>query len=370
MKNASPFLNFLERTIRNIWQYEKIQRRTKTMCFIVPFLLTLVLLTAHLIFFTACKDVPYVCLFSIVLISAGYGGGRGALFGSCFTFAAIIVYWFLHVHTDVATLFLYVISTLFLTALLHFFLQNQQTQQALLVTSNRANEELIRIEKNHEDFINMAAHELKSPVTVLKAYIQLVCLKMEKQKHYDYPPVMDKMDLQVDKLLNLINDLQDAAKINSESLSMMVSDFSINESIKNCADAVLATNPEAVIEYELTDTDPVIKADRERIEQVISNFIENGLKYSDGKKRIKINSSFHGETVRIAVIDSGLGIPAEKQTQVFERFFRVSSAEVERLPGLGLGLFICREIIKQHRGEIGLISEEGKGSEFWFSLKA
>lgn len=370
MRKAYHFLNFLEGTIRNIWQDEKIQLRTKTMCFAVPALLTSTLVITHFLFFTTYKDVPYVCLFCIVLISASYGGGRCALFASFITFIAAIVYQYLNLRADIVTLFLYLVSSLFLTALLHFFLKHQHAQDALLITSHQTNEELIRLEKNHEDFINMAAHELKSPVTVLKAYIQLISLKMNKQKHYDYPPVMDKMDMQLDKLLNLINDLQDAAKVKSESLSVLVNDFNINESIRNCTDAILAINPEATIEYELAEPDPVVKADQERIEQVITNFIGNGLKYSVREKRLKIKSSFHAGTVKIAVIDSGLGIPVEKQAHVFERFFRVRTPYVNQLPGLGLGLFICKEIIKQHDGEIGLNSEEGKGSEFWFSLKA
>lgn len=222
--------------------------------------------------------------------------------------------------------------------------------------------------KRYEDFVSMAIHELKTPVTVLKAYMQMTLLQLHKEKQYSHIKVMEKMDIQLEKIDHLISDLLGAASGSPESIHCLMNDFSLNETLKDCVDNVKATYPRFTIEARPLGHDLTIRGDRERIEQVINNLISNAVKYSGNERYIKIHSAVKDSRVIIIVIDRGVGIPVEKQRQIFKQFYRVESPSIHKLPGLGLGLFICAEIIKKHNGEIGVHSREGKGSEFWFTL--
>ena len=219
-----------------------------------------------------------------------------------------------------------------------------------------------------EDFVNMAVHELKTPVTVLKAYLQIITAQLNKESNTTYLKTMEKMDIQLDKLLHLISDIQDGIIANSDDIHCLMNDFYINESIRLCYEGVKTTNPNWEIEMEVDDSELLVKGDRDRIEQVLNNLINNAIKYSGEQKYLKIKGSREGDRFIVSVFDNGLGIPLENQTKIFQQFYRVESIASKKQPGLGLGLFICSEIIRKHGGCIGVKSKEGKGSEFWFSL--
>lgn len=223
-------------------------------------------------------------------------------------------------------------------------------------------------QKKYENFVHMAAHELKTPVTVLKAYLQMIIRHLEKDKQASYIAMADKMDVQLNKLLNLISDLQDGVKANSEDIHCLMSDFNINESISSCRDGLQATNPDFKLVVELDETCPLIKGDHNRIEQVVLNLITNAIKYSDSEKYVMIRSIKEDGYVCVSVSDKGKGIPKEQQSKVFDQFYRVNGIQENQPAGLGLGLFICKEIIRKHDGKIGLESAPGLGSEFWFRL--
>jgi len=223
-------------------------------------------------------------------------------------------------------------------------------------------------QKKYDNFVHMAAHELKTPVTVLKAYLQMIIRQLEKDKQTSYIAMADKMDIQLNKLLNLISDLQDGVKANSEDIHCLMTDFNINAAITTCRDGLQATNPDCEIVVELDETLPLIKGDHNRIEQVILNFITNAIKYSENEKYVKIRSALEEGYVCVSVSDRGKGIPEEQQTRVFDQFYRIKGMQKNQPAGLGLGLFICREIIRKHDGKIGVKSAEGLGSEFWFRL--
>ena len=175
---------------------------------------------------------------------------------------------------------------------------------------------------------------------------------------------MVRANKQAVKLTDLVHDLLDVTKLQSGTLELEKSSFFIRDLIHECCEQV----PDDTCELQV-ETSPglVAYADRSRIEQVLNNLINNAIKYSQGRAQVKIEAKDEGKMLKITVSDSGIGIPAEKVPLVFDRFYRVENI-ARNYAGLGLGLYISAAIIKRHLGEIGVKSEVGVGSSFWFTI--
>jgi signal transduction histidine kinase len=230
------------------------------------------------------------------------------------------------------------------------------------------NELLQMREKDHENFVHMATHELKSPVTVLKGYMQMIEAKLIAGKQGEEIQLLSKMDIQLEKLLKRINDLLDLAKVNGGAMQYNLANFDVNAALLHCIEEIKVANPDFLIEYEMMQQSVLVNGDKERIQQVVTNLLNNSIKYSAKEKYVKLTTQLIGKQVVVNIIDHGLGIPVDKQPFVFERFYRANQTQAPDKPGLGLGLFICNEIIKYHQGQMGMISQEGVGSTFWFKL--
>jgi PAS domain S-box-containing protein len=228
-------------------------------------------------------------------------------------------------------------------------------------------EERIEIDKKKDEFISIASHELKTPVTSLKAYTQILQTTFDDDKNEKASAMLGKMDKQIDKLTGLIVDLLDVTKIDKGEMVFDFEKFDVNELISEIAEEMQRTTPKHKIKLELNDCKK-IKGDRNRIGQVIVNFISNAIKYSPGKDKIVVSSKCDDINVIISVKDFGIGIPKTEQSNIFKRFYRVSGKNNYTFPGLGLGLYISSEIIKRHKGEISFESKEGKGSTFYFQI--
>lgn len=228
-------------------------------------------------------------------------------------------------------------------------------------------EEQKRDMKKKDEFIIMASHELKTPVTSLKAFTQLLSMMQSGNGSNVATGMLEKMDRQINKLTSLITDLLDASKANTGKLNFHIENFDFNELVKEVVEEMQRTSLTHTLQLQLAQTQ-IINGDRNRVAQVIINLLSNAIKYSPHAEKVLITSSTGSKDVRLCVQDFGIGIPESQHSKLFTRFFRVTNKKTDTYPGLGLGLYICNEIIKRHAGTIDFKSEDGKGSTFCFSL--
>jgi PAS domain S-box-containing protein len=223
------------------------------------------------------------------------------------------------------------------------------------------------LQQQKDNFIGIASHELKTPVTSLKAYTQILERMMLKKGDAREAAMINKMDGQLNRLTDLIGDLLDVTKINSGMIQFNNREFEFNELVLELLDDLQHTTDK----HQLLDKlEPVglIFGDKERLGQVIVNLITNAIKYSPESDQIFIRSSLSGTELIFSVQDFGIGISQANMDKVFEQFYRVSGDLEHTFPGLGLGLYISAEIIKREGGRIWLTSEEDKGSTFYFAI--
>lgn len=223
------------------------------------------------------------------------------------------------------------------------------------------------LEQQKDNFLGMASHELKTPVTSIKAYAQVLQSQFRRKGNLEAAEKLKRLDIQVNKLTNLIGDLLDITKIHSGRLDYHTDTFDFNQLVEEVVEELRLTADKHTIETKL-DSPKRITADRERIGQALTNLITNAVKYSPRADKIIITTKVDNSKIVLSVTDFGIGIPKEKQKKVFEQFFRVSGAHQNTFPGLGLGLYITAQIIKREKGRIWAESREGKGSTFYFSL--
>ncbi|MEO7120590.1 MAG: PAS domain S-box protein, partial [Ginsengibacter sp.] len=228
-------------------------------------------------------------------------------------------------------------------------------------------QEIKEMDQQKDYFISMASHELKTPITSIKAYTQILMSKYSNSEDPFLIKSLNTVDKQVVKLTKLISDLLDLSKIKSGSLTLHREHFGINDLIDEVTGEIKHINPDYEILYS-EKANTILFADKERIGQVLTNLLTNAIKYSPRSNEIEVASSMSDHKLTITVKDFGIGINKNDQAKIFERFYRVEGKNEKTFPGFGIGLFIAMEIIHRHNGNIGVISEPGKGSVFYFSL--
>lgn len=222
------------------------------------------------------------------------------------------------------------------------------------------------MDKQKDEFIGIASHELKTPLTSIHGYAQLLEQVFEDQL-YDPDAAktyIKKTQLQIRRLTSLINDLLDISRIQGGKLSFDMGEIVVNDLIQEVLDSMQQPGVEIIKE---NITDKSVIGDSGRIEQVLVNFISNAIKYSPNSSKVIIGTKDKDQEVIFYVKDFGLGIPQEDFDKIFTMFYRVPSTE-KRASGLGIGLYISGEIIENHKGKIWVESEVGKGSCFYFTL--
>lgn len=223
------------------------------------------------------------------------------------------------------------------------------------------------LQQQKDDFIGIASHELKTPVTSIKAYAQVLERMLLKKGDEKEASMINKMDSQINRLTSLIGDLLDVTKINSGKLQFNDRAFDFNELVKEVVEELQRTTDQHMLVEKLQETGTVF-GDKERIGQVITNLITNAIKYSPNATQINVRSLITDKEITLCIEDFGIGIEEDKLNKVFEQFYRVSGNMQHTFPGLGLGLYISAEIIKREHGRIWVNSVLGKGSTFCFAL--
>ena len=221
------------------------------------------------------------------------------------------------------------------------------------------------VEQMKEDFISIASHELKTPLTSLKALIHIFHLSFLKQMKGDGAKLLNIMDAQLDKLTKVIKDVLDVSTMQGGALPLIYEEFDfsalVQETVKNIPDTpqlhfLLIQENESII----------YRGDRLRLQKVIANILTNAVKYSPEANQVLINSVISDDNILLSVQDFGIGVDRENLTRIFERFYPSNGGL--KFGGLGLGLYISKEIIKAHKGKLWVESQEGKGSIFYFLL--
>lgn len=223
--------------------------------------------------------------------------------------------------------------------------------------------------QNQKDiFLAIASHELKTPLTSLKLYAQYLANNLKKTGDEKNETTAKKIDEQVNKLNALVGELLDVTKIQKDKMSLHISEFNFDDLVIDIIEEQkMASNHKIIFNGEKVGN---IRGDRNRISQVMSNLINNAVKYSPNAREIIVSTAAMKDTVKFSVRDFGIGIPKENLKHVFDQFYRVNGDKEHTISGLGLGLYISSEIIKRSNGKIFVSSERGKGSVFGFELPA
>lgn len=229
------------------------------------------------------------------------------------------------------------------------------------ITERKQNEIL----KN--DFLAVASHELKTPLTSIKAYSQLLSKTYERANDAFLKNGLTKVETQVNKMTKLVADFLNLSKLESDKFSMDLEKFDINELVRDIASDIqmVAINHTIVLERRR----PIfVIADKEKISQVVTNLLTNAVKYSPEDKNIQVTLKMEDGWVRVSVVDKGIGIKPGEHEKIFQRFYRSAFNDNISFSGFGIGLYISAEIIKKHNGKIGVVSDEGRGADFYFML--
>lgn len=240
---------------------------------------------------------------------------------------------------------------------------NEQGEVNLIVTIFHDITERVQAEQRKDEFISMASHELKTPVTSLKGFTYVLQRRLRRQGDQQGLHYLERMDAQLDKLTKLVSDLLDISRMQAGKLAFQQTAFDLDTFIAETVENVQVAAPTHRISIE-GKARVQIFGDRDRLAQVIVNLLTNAIKYSPQADRVVIHLAQERECAIVRVQDFGIGIATTHQQKIFERFYQVTDPEEKTYPGLGIGLHISKTIIERHQGRIEVDSRKGQGATF------
>lgn len=224
-------------------------------------------------------------------------------------------------------------------------------------------------DQRKNDFIAMVSHELKTPLTSLKAYVQILISRAGNNQDDYTVQALTKAEQQINKMNNLIKGFLDVARLEAGKINLNIEIFDISELIKEVvSDATEIMSSHELI-FQPCET-AIVHADKDKIGQVLTNFLSNAVKYSAHGKQIFVTCRQSQGMIQVSVRDQGIGIKDQDIDKLFNRFYRIENTNTKTISGFGIGLYLCAEIIKRHNGKIWVESDPGAGSTFHFSLQS
>lgn len=223
------------------------------------------------------------------------------------------------------------------------------------------------IDERKDDFVNMASHELKTPITSMKLYLQSLRKRLAQLNDPKAEMTLSRIIYQTDRLQELVSELLDVSRLQTGKLTLNKESFCLNTLINETVEELSAASKN---QHLIVESAPkiVVFADRFRLYQVLTNLITNAIKYSPQNSNIHITLKKQTRSATISVQDFGVGIPKAEQKKIFNRLYQVTDPKKKTFAGLGMGLYISKEIVKRHKGRIWVKSSPGKGSTFYVSL--
>ena len=229
-------------------------------------------------------------------------------------------------------------------------------------------------EQLKDDFIGIAAHELRTPLAALKGYTQMLTRQAalgNGEKLADWQEeAIEAIDLATSRLVELTDDLLDVTRLQGGRLEMQSEPTDLVALLRRVINRIRVTTDSHTFTFSATPEHIVVPIDQQRIEQVMTNLLNNAIKYSPNGGPIEITAWEKPESgeALLSIRDSGIGIPLEQQSRIFGRFERATNAKAREIKGTGLGLYLCRELVERNEGRIWFESREGKGSTFYVQL--
>ena len=220
-------------------------------------------------------------------------------------------------------------------------------------------------DQRKNDFIAMVSHELKTPLTSLNGYLQILEMKAKNSGDTFLSGTLLKSVQQVKKMTTMINGFLNVSRLEAGKIQVDKQRFDMASLVKEVEDESLAMINTHKIEFSPAIETFVI-ADRDKIGQVLNNFISNAVKYSPVDSTIQVACVMEAGQAKVSVTDTGMGVASKDKDKLFDRFYRVKNNSL--IAGFGIGLYLCKEIVGRHQGHIGVQSELGKGSTFWFTI--
>ncbi|RAJ22600.1 chemotaxis protein CheB [Pedobacter cryoconitis] len=222
-------------------------------------------------------------------------------------------------------------------------------------------------ELRKNDFIAMVSHDLRTPLTSIQAYMQLITLKVKKVEDTFINTSLGRVNAAVKKMNTMINGFLTVSGSEEGQIHLELETFEMNILINEIVEESRFINSGIQIAF-VEGAELSLKADRDKIGQVLNNFLNNAIKYSNDEKLIEVSSIEFNGMAQVCVKDKGIGIKLQDQEKLFDRYYRIKRLDTKSIPGFGLGLYLSAEIIKRHNGKVWVESEINNGSSFYFSL--
>ena len=224
------------------------------------------------------------------------------------------------------------------------------------------------IERMKQEFVAMVSHDLRTPLTSIQGFLTLLSTGMYGDLSKTGAENLSIADSNISRLIALINDLLDIEKMESGKLKMELAQVPLANVFQRSVDAIAGFAEQQGIKLVVVPTQLYAFADSDRLVQVVINLVSNAIKFSPAGGTVRLEAGSADDLVEVRVMDQGRGVPAEFRDSIFERFQQVEASDAKVKGGSGLGLAICRAIVEGHNGIIGVDSEPGKGSTFWFRV--